>query len=243
MWKLRSILISAPLVIASTILMGTVALVCSMWDHEGDIQHGIARRWSRMLLAFAFARCRVTGMEKIHPHGSYVLVANHASYMDIPAILATVPLQMRFFAKKGLFSVPFLGWYMRRAKYFEVARDDVRARLKSMAEGAKLMKERGVSVLLFPEGGRSETGEIRPFKGGAAYIAIKAGVPVVPIALVNTRVILPMHSMLLHPGTIEVRVGDPIDTSTMTLHDRAALDETLFRRVTELAGQSVAVTA
>ncbi len=108
-----------------------------------------------------------------------------------------------------------------------------------MSAGAKLIRARGISVLVFPEGGRTETG-IRPFKEGAAYIAIKAGVPVVPVGLVNMRSVLPMHSVLLRPADIEVNIGDPIETSAMTLHDRGRLNEILQERVAELAGDRVA---
>src|ERR1700728_2283936 len=138
--------------------------------------------------------------------------------MDSPPSYAALPLQIRYFAKKGLFSIPLLGWHLARAGHLPVVRGDARASLKSMSEGAKLIRERNISVLLFPEGGRSEAG-IREFKEGAAYIAIKAGVPVVPVGLVNVRNILPMHSLLLRPANVEVHVGDPIDTSGMTPHD------------------------
>jgi 1-acyl-sn-glycerol-3-phosphate acyltransferase len=118
-----------------------------------------------------------------------------------------------------------------------VVRDDARASLKSMSEGAKLIRERGISVLLFPEGGRSET-TMRPFKEGAAYIAIKAGVPVVPVGLVNLRNVLPMHSLLLRPATVEINIGDPIDTTGMTLREREKLNEVMQERVAELAGEA-----
>jgi 1-acyl-sn-glycerol-3-phosphate acyltransferase len=191
------------------------------------------QRWSRMLLAVSFVGMKVTGAEKLNSDVSYVVVANHSSYMDTPAIIGAIPLQLRFFAKKGLFSIPFLGWHLGRAGHLPVVRGDARASLKAMSEGAKLIRERGISVLLFPEGGRTENG-IRPFKEGAAYIAIKAGVPIVPVGLVNMRKELPMHSMLLRPGTVEIRVGDPIDTSAMTLRDRGRLNEMLQERVAEL---------
>ncbi len=152
-----------------------------------------------MLLAVSFVRATVRGAEKLDPESSYVVVSNHSSYMDIPALYSALPLEIRFFAKKGLFSIPLLGWHLRRAGHLPVVRGDPRASLKSMSEGARLIRERGVSVLLFPEGGRTEAG-IRPFKEGAAYIAIKAGVPVVPVGLVNMRNVLPMHSLLLRPG-------------------------------------------
>jgi 1-acyl-sn-glycerol-3-phosphate acyltransferase len=221
--------------------MAVISLICSLWDRAGRTQHSLARRWSRMLLAACFVRCEVEGAEKLNPDTSYVVVANHSSYMDIPVLYAALPLQVRFFAKKGLFSIPLLGWHLSRAGHLPVVRGDARASLKSMSEGAKLIRERNISVLLFPEGGRSEKA-IRAFKEGAAYIAIKAGVPIVPVGLVNMRNVLPMHSLLLRPATVKVNVGDPIDTSTMasTAHDRARLNEMLQERVTELAGEAKA---
>jgi 1-acyl-sn-glycerol-3-phosphate acyltransferase len=235
-WKLRAVLFSSPAIILVTVVMATLSLICSLWDRAGTAQHQIARLWSRMLLAAGFIRCEVSGLEKLDPHRSYVLVANHASYMDTPAVLSTVPLEFRFFAKQELFSIPFLGWHLHRAGHLPVTRDDPRASIKSMSEGARLIAEHGVSVLIFPEGGRSEK-QMQPFKEGAAYIAIKAGVPVVPIGLVNSRKILPMHSKLVCPGTIVLHIGDPIDTSGMRTKDRARLNEILQERVAELAGE------
>jgi 1-acyl-sn-glycerol-3-phosphate acyltransferase len=216
--------------------MATISLICSLWDRAGRAQHRLARRWARMLLAVCFVRATVRGAERLDPDTSYVVVANHSSYMDIPTLYSALSLELRFFAKKGLFSIPLLGWHLHRAGHLPVVRGDARASLKAMSEGAKLIRERGISVLLFPEGGRSETG-IRPFKEGAAYIAIKAGVPVVPVGLVNVRGVLPMHSLLLRPAKVEINVGEPIDTAGMTLHDRGRLNEMLQERVAGLAGE------
>ena len=179
---------------------------------------------------------RGRGRGKLDPESSYVVVANHTSYMDIPVLYTAIDLQLRFFAKKGLFSIPLLGWHLVRAGHLPVVRDDARASLKSVSEGAKLIRERRISVLLFPEGGRTETG-IRPFKEGAAFLAIKAGVPALPVGLVNVRSVLPMHSLLLHPATVKVKVGDPIETTGMTPRDRGRLNELLQERVAELAGE------
>jgi 1-acyl-sn-glycerol-3-phosphate acyltransferase len=235
--KIRAILFSAPAVIFLTIFLGFISAICSIWDHEGRAQHKLARFWGRLLLRVCFVKFTITGEEKIDPNTSYVIVANHSSYMDTPAIYSAMPLEIRFFAKKGLFSIPLLGWHLKRAGHLPVVRGDARASLKSMSEAAKLIRERGISVLLFPEGGRSEK-TMQPFKGGAAYIAIKAGVPVVPLGLVNLRNVLPMHSMLLRPGTVEINVGDPIDTTAFTLRDREKLNEILQERVAELAGEA-----
>jgi 1-acyl-sn-glycerol-3-phosphate acyltransferase len=218
--------------------MATLSLICSLWDRKGSTQHRMARFWSRALLGLGFVRCKAFGVEKLDPKRSYVLVANHSSYMDTPAVLSSVPLDFRFFAKHGLFTIPFLGWHLRRAGHLPVVREDPRASLKSMSDGAKLIARQGVSVLIFPEGGRSEH-RMRAFKEGAAYVAIKAGVPAVPIGLRNTREILPMHTNMIRPGTIELHVGDPVETRDMTMHDRARLNEMLQERVAALAGEAV----
>jgi 1-acyl-sn-glycerol-3-phosphate acyltransferase len=216
-------------------------MVVSLWDPTGNSQHRVMRVWARMLLRLGGIRCRVYGAEKLNPARAYVLVSNHTSYIDTPAVTSSIPLQFRFFAKKGLFSVPFIGWHLTRAGHLPVIRGDARASLKSLSEGAKLIRERNLSVLIFPEGGRTETG-LRQFKEGAAYIAIKAGVPAVPVALVNTRKALPMHSMMVQPCEIEIHLGDPIETSAMTLQDRGRLNEMLYERVGEMTGESLATT-
>jgi 1-acyl-sn-glycerol-3-phosphate acyltransferase len=225
-----------------TAIMACVSMIVSIFDPAGNTQHLVARFWARIVLRLGSIECAVFGTGKLDPNRAYVLLSNHASYMDTPVIMGSIPLQFRFFAKKGLFSIPFIGWHLKQAGHLQVARGDARASLKSMAEGAKLIRERGVSVLIFPEGGRTEAG-IRPFKEGGAYIAIKAGVPAVPVALVNTRKVLPMHSLMLRPGKVEIHIGDPIETAGMTIHDRGRLNEMLQERVAEMAGESLATTA
>ena len=223
----RSLFFSAPLIVLSTIVLGAVSLLTSFLDSSGNAQHAVARVWGKVLLAAGFVRVRAEGLEKLDPRAPYVFVANHSSYMDIPAILAFLPHQFRFFAKKGLFSIPFLGWHLRRAGHLRVDRSSARASLKTMSEGARVVRERGVSVLLFPEGGRSPHA-LREFKEGAAYIAIKAGVPAVPIALVGMRRILPMGSIHIRAGRAVLRIGDPIPTAGLAIADRAALNRRVF---------------
>ncbi|HXJ43584.1 MAG TPA: lysophospholipid acyltransferase family protein [Bryobacteraceae bacterium] len=241
MWKLRSTLFTAPAFAIATILMACLSLTSSLWDRRGVAQHNIARAWSRMLLAFAFVRCTVVGAEKIDPTKHYVFVCNHASYMDTPALLSSIPIQFRFFAKKGLFSIPFMGWHLHRAGHIPVHLDDARASLRSLSAGAKMIRERNISVLLFPEGGRVEH-DMEPFKEGAAYIAIKAQAQVIPIGLIGTREILPMHHGMIRSGNVQVIFGDPIDTAGMTTKDRGALNQLLQDKVAHLARQTVITT-
>jgi 1-acyl-sn-glycerol-3-phosphate acyltransferase len=232
---LRSVLFSIPLIFLSTIVMDLVSMVVSFFDRSGNTAHRVARVWAKMLLAESFIRVRAEGLEKLDPHGSYVFVANHASYMDIPAALSQLPHQFRFFAKKGLYSIPFLGWHLRWAGHLPVDRTNARASLRSMSEGARLIAERHVSMLLFPEGGRTPVG-LRDFKEGAAYIAIKAGVPVVPIAIVGMRALLPMHSIHIRSGQVALRIGDPIPTLGLTLADRMDLTHRLRDEVVQMLG-------
>jgi 1-acyl-sn-glycerol-3-phosphate acyltransferase len=232
---LRSLLFSIPLIVLSTIVMGALSLAASFVDKTGRSQHAIARIWARMLLTVSFIRVRPEGLEKLDPEGSYVFAGNHSSYMDIPAILSTLPQQVRFFAKKGLFSIPFLGTHLRRAGHFAVDRSSPRASLKSMGNGARAISERKISALVFPEGGRSPAG-LREFKEGAAYIAIKSGVPIVPIALVGMRKLLPMHSIHIRRGVVPLRIGDPIPTKDLTLSDREDLTQRTYATISEMLG-------
>jgi 1-acyl-sn-glycerol-3-phosphate acyltransferase len=227
---LRSLLFTTPLIAASTVVMYFVALAVSFFERTGNSAHRVARIWAKMLLAVSFIRVRSTGLEKLDPQGSYVFVANHASYMDIPAVLSQLPQQFRFFAKKELYKVPFLGWHLRWAGHFPVDRSNARHSLRSMSQGARAITEQRISVLLFPEGGRTPRG-LNEFREGAAYIAIKAEVPVVPVAIVGMRELLPMESKHIRSGKVMVRVGHPIPTKDLKLSDREALTQKLYDEI------------
>jgi 1-acyl-sn-glycerol-3-phosphate acyltransferase len=231
---IRSLLITDPIIILATIIMGSISLLTSLFDSDGRIQHQISRVWSRMLLKVSGVRMQVEGLEKIDPGATYVFVANHRSFMDIPVLLAYLPLQFRFLAKKGLFLIPFLGTHLRRAGHLPVVKDNPRASLKSMTDAARILREHGMSVMLFPEGGRSKDGSLQDFIEGAAYIAVKAGVPVIPIAMTGTREVLPMGSLQIMSGVVELRIGDPISTANMTMQNRANLTQMMHDRVEDL---------
>jgi 1-acyl-sn-glycerol-3-phosphate acyltransferase len=234
--KLRAVLITAPLIAGATALMGSISLLISLLDSSGRGQHRVARAWSRMLLRISGVKVHVEGLEKIAPGGSYVFVANHRSYMDVPVILPHISVQFRFLANKNLFSVPFIGYHLKRAGHLPVNNADARESLRSMTEAARSIRQRGISVLVFPEGGRTH-GELRPFKDGAAYIAIKAGVPAVPVYLEGVRDVLPMGSMVLRGGEVHLQIGDPIATVGLSLQDRTRLSQQLHDWVAGLQSQ------
>jgi 1-acyl-sn-glycerol-3-phosphate acyltransferase len=235
---LRALFITDPLIIIATVILGSINLAVSFFDHGGRKQVAIAQFWSKVLIKIAGVKLEIEGLEKIDPNGSYVFASNHVSYMDTPVVLGHIPVQFRFLAKKGLFSVPFLGYHLKRAGHIAVPRENPREALKAMAEAGRIIRERGISVLIFPEGGRSLEG-LKPFKEGAAYIALSAGVPVVPVALKGTLQVLPMHSLNVRPGHVVMKIGDPIQTAHFTVRDRAKLTREMHDRVAELLGEPV----
>lgn len=225
MKKLRGILFADPAIVLATIVYGTASLIVSFFDNTGRMQIRVARAWARMLLRVSGVRVRVEGLERIDPEASYVFIANHLSYMDTPVALANVPVQFRFLAKRGLFQIPFLGTHLSRAGHIPVPREDPRASVKTMQLAAETIQQKNISLLIFPEGGRSHDGVLRPFKEGGLYIAIRAGVPVVPLVMIGTRKILPYGGGVVQAGEVILRILEPIPTKGMTVKDRGKLTE------------------
>jgi 1-acyl-sn-glycerol-3-phosphate acyltransferase len=219
---LRSLLVAIPLVYLSTIIMGTLSLVVSVFDGQGRAQHACARWWAHSLLFFSGARVTVRGGEHLARGQPYVFAANHQSYMDIPVLFAYLPGNFRIMAKASLFYIPFLGWHLRRSGHMPIARDNPRRAARSLLEAATHVRE-GTRVFIFPEGGRTPHGQLDEFKPGAFLLAIKAGVPVVPITLNGTRALLAMNSWHLRPGRIEMIFHAPIPTAGMHASSAEAL--------------------
>lgn len=238
----RSILVTCPLVALATAAMGSISLIASLFDSTGRAQHAVASAWARMLLVIFRVKVTVSGVEKLRRDSSYVFASNHLSYVDTPVILAHIPEQFRFLAKESLFAIPFLGHHLKRAGHISVPREDVRASLRVMSEAARIVRERNVSVLVFPEGERTD-GTLKAFKEGAAYIAIKAGSPIVPLAVRGTREIMVPHTAVIRGGAVRLTVGDPIPTEGLTLKDRARLTAAVRDRVAELLGVETAASA
>jgi 1-acyl-sn-glycerol-3-phosphate acyltransferase len=154
--------------------------------------------------------------------------------MDTPVVMSNIPAQFRFLAKKGLFQIPFLGTHLSQAGHIPVPLEDPRAAVKTMTTAAAVIQNRGISMLIFPEGGRSD-GVLQPFKEGGAFIAIKAGVPLLPIALIGTREVMAMGSPVFHPfRRVTLRIGEPIPTDGLTTRDRAQLTEAVREQIVKM---------
>jgi 1-acyl-sn-glycerol-3-phosphate acyltransferase len=230
----RAYFVTAPLIILATVGFGLMSLFVSLFESSGRRQIGLARIWARCLLWGSGIKVKVEGLEKIAANGSYVFASNHLSYMDTPVVLANIPVQFRFLAKRGLFQIPLLGTHLARAGHIPVPRDDARAAVKTMTTAAQIIRERAISLLIFPEGGRSPDGRLAEFKEGAAYIAIRAGVALVPVALKGTHEILPYGSAHVRAGAVTMRIGEPIPTAQAQLRDRERLTAELHSRIVSL---------
>ena len=212
--RLRSYCIFVPLIYLYTAIMGSLSLLSSFFDRDGRVQHWFARTWSRMILKTAFVRVNIEGLEHIDPAQAAVYAANHLSALDIPVLYASLPTQFRILAKSELFRYPFMGWHLTRSGQIPIDQGDARTSLRSLNRASESLRK-GMPLVIFPEGGRSRDGRLQDFMGGAFYMAIKAQAPVVPIVLVGTYELLPMNSFDLHPGRVDMIIGEPISTKGM----------------------------
>ena len=210
--RIRSYFFYVPVVYLYTAIMGAGSLISSLWDHSGRLQHRFARGWAKMILATSSCPATIIHPEKLDVGVPAVYVVNHLSALDIPTLYAALPFQFRIMAKKELFRYPVLGWHLKRSGQIPIDRDNARSSLKSLMTASETLK-RGMSLVVFPEGGRSPDGRVKPFLGGSFYVAIKAQAPIVPMALIGTYEALPMDSFHIRPRPLELVVGDPISSA------------------------------
>ena len=222
-------LLLLPLIALATAFFGSISLVAGLWDSSGRQQHYIARTWARVLLRLAFSPVTVEGLEKLQPlrrEGNRrplaVFASNHLSYYDTPVLFAKLPFQFRILAKASLWKLPFIGWYLHRSGQVPIDQSSARAGVASLMRGVKTL-ESGLPLMLFPEGGRSANGELKSMVAGAAWMAIKAQVPLVPLTLIGTYDLLPIHTYALRPRPLKLIIGDPIPTTGLTTRDAEAL--------------------
>jgi 1-acyl-sn-glycerol-3-phosphate acyltransferase len=199
-------------------------LVLRLVDSSGDRVLDLARGWSRWVTSFAGVKIVVESRGNLDPGQPYVFMANHASSLDIWAVFVAIPRRIRLIAKKQLARIPFFGWVMWAGRFIFIDRQNGVAARRSIEVAGQRIHD-GVSVLLFPEGTRTRDGALGPFKKGGFHLAVKAGVPIVPVALKGTRELMPRGSLLLRGGTVTVIIGEPITTQGLSDDERANLSE------------------
>ena len=211
-------------IVVSTIGLSTLAFITFPFDRTGNIVHHYARWWAKIQLLVSGVRVRVKGLEHLDRKNPFIYMANHQSSYDIFALLSCLPVQFRWIAKKELFAIPVLGWAMRAANYISIDRSGRRKALESIERAANKIKG-GVSVVIFPEGTRSRDGSIQPFKRGGFTLALKSGVPIIPIAIKGSSDVMPRGSLRVRPGEIHITINRAIDTAPYSLRERDVLME------------------
>lgn len=204
-----------------TLVLGVPVIVYSWLAGSVDLLYRAGVAGVIFLLRAVGMKVRVEGVENIPP-GACVFVANHASYVDPPAVVRAIPRRIAILAKKSLFRLPVVGWAFRLARFVPVDRANREAAIGSVDQAVRALRE-GTSFLIYPEGTRSADGRLKPFKKGAAVMAIKAGVPLVPVSVTGAHRIMGRGKIALHPGEVVVRFGAPIEPYSYTFEQRDEL--------------------
>jgi 1-acyl-sn-glycerol-3-phosphate acyltransferase len=208
----------------STIVLSILAFLTFPFDHRGWFIHSYARAWGWLVIKSSGVWVVLSGGDHIEKGTPYVLMANHQGAFDIFALLAYLPVDFKWVARKEIFKIPILGWSMAAAGYISIDRRGKKKALESVEKAAAKIRD-GASVVVFPEGTRSPDGRIHPFKKGGFTLAVKAGVPIVPISIRGSRDVLPRSSLRVRPGKIEIIIGKPIRTDDKSPADRGDLME------------------
>ncbi len=196
------------------------------------------RTWSRIVTAIAGVRVRVEGAGNVEPDRPYIFAANHQSQFDIFALQGYFPFDFRWLAKQELFRIPVFGRAMLRSGHIPVDRGNRRKAARSLEAAAGRIRS-GTSVIIFPEGTRSVDGRLGEFKAGAMVLAVKAGVPVVPVAICGSRDILPKGALVSRSGQVVIRIGRPVATESVTLKEKGELAARLHDEVAALLAQGI----
>jgi 1-acyl-sn-glycerol-3-phosphate acyltransferase len=191
-----------------TFLLSVSAFISTLFDSSGRLYARHARLWARLGLALSGVNVTLAGTEHL-PDGPVIFMSNHQSNFDIFSLLAAMPRQIHWIAKKELFEIPVFGPSMRRGGYIPLDRSDGRKALQSMDEAATTIRQ-GRSVVLFPEGTRTPDGNLLPFKRGGFILARKADVPVIPVTINGSGRINPASQIRLSCGNIHITLHPPV---------------------------------
>jgi 1-acyl-sn-glycerol-3-phosphate acyltransferase len=231
--RLRSYVILDPLIWLYTLVLGLLALPGGMFDRSGRRLHWFSRAWSWLIMKTILSPVKVTGLDKIDTSRPHVYAVNHASALDIPVLYVYLPFQFRIVFKKELLSYPIVGWQLKRSGQVCIDQQKPTNSIAAIRSAVKSLKG-GMPLVIYPEGGRTPDGEIKLFLPGAFFLAIKAQVDIVPVALVGTYELLPMNTYHIKCRPLEMRVGEPISTAGLKMKDMDAVSERVRKAMEDL---------
>lgn len=215
--------------IISTLFLAGVALAISPFDRKGETVHKIARLWASIGLKVSGVSVKLEGAENLS-HPPYLLMSNHQGALDIRVLLAGLPISFKFIAKRELFQIPVFGWAIRKAGYISIDRQNPREALKAIEEAVQRMND-GTTVLIFPEGTRSNDSKLLPFQKGAFSLASRTEVPILPLAIIGSHDLQPSGSDFAVPkrtGTVTIRLGKPINVKGKGTAYKASLKDEVY---------------
>ena len=213
-----------PLIVLVTALLALLSVLFSVIDGSGRLQHWCARAWAKFIIWISRVQIEVVGFEELDFDRGYIFMANHLSMFDHWAFLAKLPCQFRFAAKASLFRIPFLGWHLRRAGNIPVDRHHPRRTLRSFQRVGEHI-QRGISLVIYPEGGRTWGDKMDPFKRGPFVLATHARSPIVPVTFIGAHRRLERGSIVIHPGRMKMILHPPLEFEDYQSIDRQSLSD------------------
>ena len=218
-----------------TIIFGIITIITFPFDFtKGKILSKIVKFWARMIFFTARVKIQIIGIENLDMLKNYIFAANHSSSLDIPLMLGYIPFWIVPISKIELKWIPFLGWAMQMAGHVFVDRRNHEKAMLSISNIKESLLKTPRSILLFPEGSRSNDGQIKPFKSGGLGLGISTGIPIVPVAIIGTFESLGKESTSFENNLLTVQIGSPIDTNEYIENDRKILSKLVYERVKEL---------
>ena len=240
----RTVFYLIPAISLYTIVLGAASILSSLFDRRGHFAHRCARAWSWLILKTTGVHVTVEGLERLEPGATYIFVANHQSHYDTPVVFSSLPYQLRIIAKESLARFPVLGWHLKRGGHLFVDRKSP-DRAGILKRWRALVSD-GLSLIIYAEGTRSPDGRVARFKAGSFLLALEAGLPVVPLAIVGTRSIMPKGRLQTEPGRVRLVVHDPIPappSGTASIQDAKALAERVHGIVARAVEAGAAASA
>lgn len=218
--------------ILNTIAVCLTIIIISPFDKKGNTVHYIGKFWSLLNIFLSGTRLTIRGKEKINTNLTHIVMSNHQSLFDVWALIGKIPLQIRWIVKAEIRKIPIFGYTLERMGHIYVDRKKRAAAYISLETAAEKIKN-GTSVIIFPEGTRSNDGHLLKFRMGGIILALKSGVPILPVTVNGSRFVLPKNTLALMPGKIEVVVGDMIDASSYDENNKNELMEKIRSAIHE----------
>jgi len=201
-----------------------IIILTSFATTGGETTHKVAKICAKCILAVSNIKVTVKGLSNLNRTGSCIYMPNHVSNFDIPVLQAYLPVQFRWLAKAELFKIPIFCYAMKRAGYISINRFDRKAAIQSLNKASEIIRN-GTSVIIFPEGTRSQNQHIQSFKKGGFILAVDSGVPIIPVIIHGTWTIMQKKHILVRPGNVVLEIKKPINTSDYTRETKDDLME------------------